>query len=90
MQSRMTHPEFALLGAMEALTALDRATDGSGVPNVTRKLMHLRASQRNGCSFCVEMHAQEPREAGETDARIFTVAAWRETPYFTPAERAPG
>jgi AhpD family alkylhydroperoxidase len=50
--------------------------------------VHLRASQINDCSVCVDMHARELRQAGETDARIFALAAWRETPYFTDAERA--
>jgi AhpD family alkylhydroperoxidase len=54
----------------------------------TLKLVHLRASQINGCSFCVEMHARDLRKAGETDERLFAVAAWREAPYFTEAERA--
>ena len=58
------------------------------MPDVTHKLVHLRASQINGCSVCVDMHARELKEAGETDERIFAVAAWRETPYFTEAERA--
>ena len=50
--------------------------------------MRLRASQINGCSLCVEMHARDLKKAGEKDERLFTVAAWRETPYFTDAERA--
>ena len=50
--------------------------------------MHLRASQINGCSVCVDMHARDLRKAGESDERIFAVAAWRETPYYTDAERA--
>jgi AhpD family alkylhydroperoxidase len=50
--------------------------------------VHLRASQINGCSVCVDMHSRELKKAGETDDRIFTVAAWREAPYFTDAERA--
>jgi AhpD family alkylhydroperoxidase len=55
---------------------------------VTHKLVHLRASQINGCSVCVAMHARELKDAGEADERIFSVAAWRDTPYFTDAERA--
>ena len=51
-------------------------------------LVHLRASQINGCSVCVDMHARDLRKAGESDERIFAVAAWRETPYYTDAERA--
>ncbi len=51
-------------------------------------MVHLRASQINGCSVCVDMHARELKQAGESDDRIFAVAAWRDTPYFTDAERA--
>jgi AhpD family alkylhydroperoxidase len=50
--------------------------------------VHLRASQINGCSVCVDMGAKQAQKAGETDERLFAVAAWRETPYFTDAERA--
>ena len=88
MHARMSHPAMSVPGAMQALHALDRSTKNEDVPDVTRKLVHLRASQINGCSVCVEMHARELKEAGEPDERIFTVAAWRETPYFTDAERA--
>ncbi len=51
-------------------------------------LIQLRASQINGCGVCVDMHARELKKAGEKDERIFAVAAWRDTPYFTDAERA--
>jgi AhpD family alkylhydroperoxidase len=88
MHARMSHPAMSVPGAMQALLALDRSTKNEDVPDVTRKLVHLRASQINGCSVCVEMHSRELKEAGEPDERIFTVAAWRETPYFTDAERA--
>ena len=88
MHARINHPAMSVPGAMQALLALDRSTKNEDVPDVTRKLVHLRASQINGCSVCVEMHARELKEAGEPDERIFTVAAWRETPYFTDAERA--
>ena len=88
MQARMNNPVFVLPDAMKALHALAASTTKSGVPMRTLYLIHLRASQINGCSVCVDMHARELREAGETDERIFTVAAWRETPYFTDAERA--
>jgi AhpD family alkylhydroperoxidase len=70
------------------LGTLDKSTKNDDVPYVTRKLIHLRASQINGCSVCVDMHARELKEAGESDQRIFTVSAWREAPYFTEAERA--
>ncbi|KQK29907.1 alkylhydroperoxidase [Bosea thiooxidans] len=81
MQARMKNP-------MQALMALNKATEKSGLSETTTKLVHLRASQINGCSVCVDMHAQELKKAGETDRRIFAVAAWRDTPFFTEAERA--
>jgi AhpD family alkylhydroperoxidase len=58
------------------------------VPETTLGLVELRASQINGCSVCVDMHPRMMRKAGESDDRIIAVAAWRHTPYFTPAERA--
>lgn len=88
MQARMKHPALVLPDAMQALLAVDKATVQDGLPDVTRKLVHLRASQINGCSVCVDMHARELKQAGESDERIFAVAAWRETPFYTDAERA--
>jgi AhpD family alkylhydroperoxidase len=88
MQARMKNPVMILPDAMSALFALDAATKNDDLPDVTRKLVHLRASQINGCSLCVDMHSRELRQAGEPDARIFAVAAWRDAPYFTDAERA--
>jgi AhpD family alkylhydroperoxidase len=88
MQPRIDNPAQALPGAMQALLNLTSATQRAGVPTTTHYLVHLRASQINGCSVCVDMHSRELRAAGEPDERIDTVAAWRETPYFTDAERA--
>jgi AhpD family alkylhydroperoxidase len=88
MDPRMTHPAMTVPGAFQALIAFGNSAKKSGVPDTTHYLVHLRASQINGCSVCVEMHARELKEAGEPDERIFTVAAWREAPYFTDAERA--
>jgi AhpD family alkylhydroperoxidase len=88
MQARMTNPIMVLPDALKALLALDKATANDDVSYVTRKLVHLRASQINGCSVCVDMHAHELKKAGESDKRIFAVGAWREAPYFTDAERA--
>jgi AhpD family alkylhydroperoxidase len=88
MQPRMTQPAFVVPGAMEALQALDKTLYQADVPKETHHLVHLRASQINGCSVCVDMHARDLRKAGESDERIFAVAAWRETPYYTDAERA--
>jgi AhpD family alkylhydroperoxidase len=88
MQARMKNPVVILPDALKALLALDQSSAIDAVPDVTRKLMHLRASQINGCGVCVDMHARALKEAGETDKRIFAVAAWRETPYFSEPERA--
>jgi AhpD family alkylhydroperoxidase len=88
IEPRMTHPVLLVPDAMKALQALSKATKREGLPETTTFLVHLRASQLNGCSYCVEMHARELKEAGAPDERIYAVAAWREAPYFTDAERA--
>jgi AhpD family alkylhydroperoxidase len=74
--------------AMQALHALKASAEKGGVPSLTLGLVELRASQINGCSVCVDMHARDLKKAGERDERLFTVAAWREAPYFSDAERA--
>jgi AhpD family alkylhydroperoxidase len=74
--------------AMQALMTLGKSIEHGPVPRSTLELVHLRASQINGCSVCLEMHARGARRSGETDERLFTVAAWRDSPHFTDAERA--
>ncbi|GAA3557198.1 carboxymuconolactone decarboxylase family protein [Amycolatopsis ultiminotia] len=88
MQARMNHPVQVHPEAMQALLALGKAAHAGTLPTVTHQLVHLRVSQINGCSVCVDMHARELKEAGEKDERIWAVGAWRESPYFTDAERA--
>jgi AhpD family alkylhydroperoxidase len=88
MQARMTNPALSVTGAMNALQALSEAASHSALPKTTIDLVQLRASQINGCSVCVEMHARDLKRAGVSDERVFTVAAWRESPYFDDAERA--
>lgn len=88
MQPRMNNPLMILPDALKAMLAVDQATQKADLPLVTHKLVHLRASQINGCSVCVDMHARELKKAQQSDERIFAVSAWRETPYFTDAERA--
>jgi len=87
MQARMNHPAMVVPDAMKALQALGELTK-HGLPEKLLELVHLRASQINGCSACVDMHPKMARKAGETDERLFAVAAWRDTPYFSDAERA--
>jgi AhpD family alkylhydroperoxidase len=73
---------------MRALQALSASAEKAGPPKSLLELVHLRASQINGCSVCVDMHARNLRKEGESDERTFAVAAWRDAPYFTDAERA--
>jgi AhpD family alkylhydroperoxidase len=88
MQARMRNPVMVVPDTLKALYAVGASVTKGALPSTTISLVHLRASQINGCSFCVEMHARELRQAGATDERLFAVAAWREAPYFTDAERA--
>src|SRR5262245_42236280 len=88
MQSRMNNPAMIITDAMKALHSLSSAVEKSGVPRSTLGLVELRASQINGCSVCVDMHARQIQQAGETGERLFAVAVWRDAPYFNDAERA--
>jgi AhpD family alkylhydroperoxidase len=84
----MNHPVVTLPDAMTALQSLSKASEGSGLSATTIALVQLRASQINGCSVCVDMHAKLMKRRGESDERLLSVAAWRDTPYFDEAERA--
>ena len=88
MQAQMSNPAMIVPDAMQALRALGTSAEKGGVPSRTIGLVQLRASQTNGCSVCVDMHPRYLKKAGETDERLFAVAAWRDAPYFTDAERA--
>ncbi|MBT0773261.1 carboxymuconolactone decarboxylase family protein [Kineosporia sp. J2-2] len=87
MQARISHPIGIFPEALTALVAFSGST-GSTLPESTRNLVHLRASQINGCSVCLHLHAADLRRAGESEERIATVAGWRDAPWFTDAERA--
>jgi AhpD family alkylhydroperoxidase len=84
----MTHPVFLVPDAMKALAAYNHASEGLGVSAETREMVHLRASQINGCSVCVQLHSTNLKKEGMSDERLYTIAAWRDAPYFTDAERA--
>ena len=88
MEARMKNPAMVVPDALQHLLDLANATRKVGVPPTTADLVHLRVAQINGCSYCVDMHARDLKKAGETDERLFAVAAWREAPYFSEAERA--
>jgi AhpD family alkylhydroperoxidase len=70
-----------------AMARLD-AVAGEGLDPRLRELVRLHASTINGCAYCVDMHSKDARAAGETEQRLYSLGAWRETPWFTPAERA--
>jgi AhpD family alkylhydroperoxidase len=88
MQPRMSNPAAVIPEAMKALVALNKAAYTAGVPSSTLALSHLRASQINGCGACVDSGGRQLLKAGESQERVLAVAAWRETPYYTDAERA--
>jgi alkylhydroperoxidase AhpD family core domain len=88
IEPRMKNPAMLIPEAMQPFMAFVAAVRKSGVSQRALDLVHLRASQINGCSFCVDMGSRELKKVGETDDRLFSVAAWRDAPYFTEAERA--
>lgn len=88
MQARMQNPAMVLSDAMQPIQDLMKVARKGGVPETTLELVHLRASQINGCSPCVHAGARTAKKAGVTEDQLFAVAAWRETPYFDEAERA--
>jgi len=74
--------------AIKALLALENQIGRSSLEKSLAELVRLRASQINGCAFCVDMHANDARRGGQTDRRLAAVVVWRETPFFTDRERA--
>ena len=88
IEPRMRNIAMLVPDAMKALIALKASAENRGVPARTFALVELRASQINGCSVCVDMHSRFLKKEGETDERLCTVAAWRDAPYFSEAERA--
>jgi AhpD family alkylhydroperoxidase len=88
MTARIKNPVMSIPGAFEAMERLGAAATSADVAMTTHYLVWLRASQVNGCSVCVDIHSRELAHAGEPIERIASVAAWREAPYYTDAERA--
>jgi AhpD family alkylhydroperoxidase len=74
--------------ALKAMITLDTAVTKLPLEKTLIELVKLRASQINGCAFCVDMHTADARKGGETERRLYAVSVWRETPFFTPRERA--
>jgi AhpD family alkylhydroperoxidase len=88
MQARIKNPALGVPGALEAFQQLGNSARHAGIPEATLAMVTLRASQINGCSVCVDIHTRELEHVGESSERIHLVAAWREAPYFSDAERA--
>jgi AhpD family alkylhydroperoxidase len=88
MKPRIQSPAVSLPGAMDAILALNKVVEGAGIPRATIELCNLRASQINRCAVCLDMHARALKKLGEKDEKVATVAAFREAPYFSDAERA--
>ncbi|SDE38723.1 alkylhydroperoxidase AhpD family core domain-containing protein [Paenibacillus sp. UNCCL117] len=74
--------------AFAAMVGLEKFLDGASLDKKLKELVKIRASQLNSCAFCLHIHATNARKLDETDVRIYTINAWRDTPYFTPKERA--
>ena len=87
MQSRMELGKNNS-AAYQAMLHLEQYVRGSGIAPTLLELIKIRASQINGCAFCIDMHTKDARLSGETEQRIYALNAWRETPFFTPEERA--
>jgi AhpD family alkylhydroperoxidase len=87
MTSRIEYARVAP-GSVHAMNGLQRYTQDSGLEHSLLELVKLRASQLNGCAYCLDMHSKDARAAGETEQRIYVLSAWREAPFYTPRERA--
>ena len=74
--------------AYQAMTGLEKYLGTTSISKQLKELIKIRASQINGCAYCIDMHTKDARALGETEQRIYALSAWRDTPYFKPAERA--
>ncbi len=74
--------------AIHAMRTMEKFLRESGLEKPLQELVKVRASQINGCAYCIDMHTKDARHAGETEQRLYALSAWRETPFFTPRERA--
>ena len=74
--------------AYKAMAQMEGVVRRSGIDPKLLELIKIRASQLNGCAFCIDMHTKDARSKGETEQRIYSLDAWRETPFFTEKERA--
>jgi AhpD family alkylhydroperoxidase len=87
MEARLEYRKFSQ-EPYQAMLALEKYLANCGLDHKFVHLLKLRASQINGCAFCIDMHSLDARAAGETEQRLYALSAWRETPFFTDRERA--
>ena len=87
MESRFDYAKAAP-GALRAMLGLEHYLHESGLEPKLLHLIKLRASQINGCAYCLDMHAKDLRAIGETEQRIYSLEAWSDCPYYTDRERA--
>jgi len=87
MQPRLSFYKAAP-GAVKAMRGLEEYIHSSGLESSLIELVKMRASQINGCAFCLDMHSKDARAAGETEQRLYCLPAWRESPFYSDRERA--
>ncbi|MEV0109442.1 carboxymuconolactone decarboxylase family protein [Nocardia sp. NPDC050799] len=88
MQARMSNVYKLARDGYRGLNAVEEYVNSSGIPRNLLELIRIRASQINGCSVCTDMHSHHAQKVGERDERLWSVATWRDTPFFTDTERA--
>ena len=88
MQPRIELRKHVQEGSYKSMLALEEYLGGSGLEEKLMHLVRMRASQINGCAYCLDMHSIDARAIGETEQRLYTLDAWRETPFFSDRERA--
>ena len=87
MEPRIAYNKYSP-NALHAMYALEKHLKSSTIEEKLLHLIKLRASQINGCAYCIDMHSIDARALGDTEQRLYALNAWRETPFFTPRERA--
>jgi len=88
LEPRINLQSSALADIMKAMYGLEAPLRNSSLEPALRELIKVRASQLNGCAYCLDMHTKDARAHGETEQRLYALSAWRETPFFTDRERA--
>ena len=88
MTARVRNPHLLAPESIKAMMALEASFDASTLEHSLKELVRLRASQMNGCAFCIHMHSTDLRKAGESEMRLYMLPAWRESPLYSDRERA--